>query len=81
LLDSLLDFLNSARSKSSTKASRSSSDMRSQSSPRSADLRRNCASPNRIRSSRLRVLREGQQGSPLAGGWQLPPNGNHLLII
>ena len=39
-------------SKASTKASRASSDMRSQSSPRSADIRRSWASPNPIRSSR-----------------------------
>ncbi|SPE22101.1 hypothetical protein SBA2_10041 [Acidobacteriia bacterium SbA2] len=39
-------------SKASTKDSRSSSDKRSQSSPRWADARRSCASAQRIRSSR-----------------------------
>jgi hypothetical protein len=29
----------------------------------------------------LRLQPEGEQGRPLARGWQLPRNGNHLLII
>jgi hypothetical protein len=39
------------------------------------------AKPHPFLPASLGVLRQGQQGSALASGWQLPHKGNHLLII